>query len=163
MDKAAGDTCLIRGFLTEGLSQVLCGRFFSVIAVLCLLGMGSRVTMAQTLGQRPYVAPEPIELGFVESATGNLHLEIPMGSFPQRASSQPMKYFMAYDSNFWTITPSNVWSPASPLPFAGWRTVAHQWQSITYNIYSILCLRQYNNFQAVDNVGTVHFFPVTTA
>src|SRR5277367_1788292 len=50
-------------------------------------------------GTPPFSAPEPVEYGFTDTANGNLHLEIPLGSFPQRGSNQGLAVKLVYDSN----------------------------------------------------------------
>lgn len=48
----------------------------------------------------PNIAQIPVELGSVDSATGALHLEIPIASFPQRGGlSYNAK--LVYDSSLW--------------------------------------------------------------
>lgn len=147
--------------LTPKVASVISGNSFALVALACLLTFGSCITSAQT-GQRPFVAPEPVELGFVESATGNLHLEIPLGSFPQRASGQPARYFLAYDSNIWSISASHVWQPSGPPYYVGWRTVTSNWLSVNYTVTPIACWYYYQNFNWIDPLGVGHFFPITT-
>src|SRR5882757_6187234 len=138
-------------------------RSLPLVAVLWLLTAGSQVTKAQT-GQRPFVAPEPVELGFVESATGDLHLEFPFGSFPQRASNQPTTYRLVYDSNFWTISPSKVWQPSGFPVNGSWQTVTTLYKSITYTTTTIIahCPTTYSNFTYDDPAGIIRVFPITT-
>jgi len=53
-----------------------------------------------TAGGTPtFAAPEPVELGFTDTANGGLHLEFPLGSFPQRGSKVPLTMKLMYDSN----------------------------------------------------------------
>src|SRR2546430_2136947 len=98
MNKISGEVGFWEGLMTQGIGRYVGRKYFLLITALWIFTNGSCITKAQT-GQRPYVAPEPVELGFVESATGSLHLEIGLGSYPQRASSQPARYYLAYDSN----------------------------------------------------------------
>jgi len=132
------------------------------LSVACLFTIGSGVAKAQT-GQRPYVAPEPVELGFVENATGGLHLEIDLGTFAQRPGGRPERYFLAYDSNIWSVSPSHVWQPSGPPYYTGWRTVTPNWLSVNYTATAIpLCWTQYSNFNWIDPLGIGHNFPITT-
>jgi hypothetical protein len=36
------------------------------------------------IGRPTFTTPSPVEMGFVNLANGNLHLEIPLGSFRER-------------------------------------------------------------------------------
>lgn len=60
----------------------------------------------------------PAEMGFVDASNGNLHLEIPLGSFPQRGGSAPLIPKLIYDSHIWTVIAdgtSYVWAPINEL------------------------------------------------
>src|SRR5260221_11484124 len=54
----------------------------------------------QEPGRPTFTSMEPVELGFVNVANGNLHLEIPLASFPQRGTS-PLTFSLVYDSRIW--------------------------------------------------------------
>ncbi len=97
----------------------------STLALLCLfvalqLGPLINFAMAQDYiaqtGDPKFAVEAPVELGFVNLANGNLHLEIPLGSFPQRGG-QPFAASLVYDSRIWGPV-SGVWTPASN---GGWR------------------------------------------
>jgi len=67
-------------------------------------------------------------MGFVDTADGNLHLSIPLGSFPQRSHKQSEPVTLEYDSNIWQVNTygSTYWTPTlfnSPgvLGLGGWR------------------------------------------
>src|ERR1051325_3338367 len=47
-------------------------------------------------------SPYPAEMGVVDAASGNLHLEIPLGSFPQRGGNALVPKLL-YDSHIWTF------------------------------------------------------------
>jgi RHS repeat-associated protein len=58
-------------------------------------------------------APYPVEMGTVDAANGNLHLEIPLGSFPQRGGAAALVPKFVYDSHIWTVptdSASAVWT-----------------------------------------------------
>lgn len=112
------------------------------------------------------VAPQPVELGYVESANGVLHLEIPLGSFPQRGTNKPLTYRLVYDSNLWQIfTGISKWwvidNPASLFKTGGWYVAptsfyvdnARTWHS---------CGWTYSDFNWQDSAKVMHFFPITT-
>ena len=103
------------------------------IAAFCLTGSLGPVLQAQSYltstGMPAFAAPEPAEMGIVDAASGNLHLEIPLGSFPQRASGA-LNLKLAYDSHIWNFASDGVttsWIPLTPAtepsfgPSGGWR------------------------------------------
>ena len=62
-------------------------------------------------------ASYPAEMGMVDATTGNLHLEIPLGSFPQRGGSSLVPK-LVYDSHIWTVPTdgtSYVWTTQGAL------------------------------------------------
>lgn len=76
-------------------------------------------------GMSGFSVPEPAEMGMVDAASGNLHLEIPLGSFPQRGATA-LAPRIIYDSHIWTLPTdgtSHVWTPTEfvyALPFGTW-------------------------------------------
>ena len=61
-------------------------------------------------------AADPFELGFVNVANGNLHIEIPLASFPQRGSAPTLTYKLVYDSRIWQPVDTGsayVWQPTA--------------------------------------------------
>jgi len=101
-----------------------------VFGMICAVNVGSQVAKAQnylTAGGAPtFSAPAPIELGFTDTANGNLHLEISSGSLPQRGSKQPLTVKFLHDSNtMWTISCglSCSWQPSSFTNAWTWRVV----------------------------------------
>ena len=78
------------------------------------------------LGAPSFTTKLPVESGFINIANGNLHLEIPLGSYPQRGRAEDNIVLM-YDSSIW-VPNSGVWSPnvpstSYPLSAGGWRLV----------------------------------------
>src|SRR5215467_8864394 len=47
----------------------------------------------------------PIEHGFINLANGNLHIEIPIASYPQRSNIEARHVRLVYDSWFWIVNP----------------------------------------------------------
>ena len=162
MNKIAKVARFLRDFLIQVGPYCVGRQRFRLVAAVWLLIVSSYAVKAQT-GQKPYVAPEPVELGFVESATGSLHLEIGLGSFPERPSGRSGRYYLAYDSNIWSVSPSNVWQPSGFPFYTGWRTVTSNSLGI-YLTQSVIanCFIYYQNFNWIDPLGIGHFFPVTT-
>jgi hypothetical protein len=62
--------------------------------------VGSAQSYQTALGVPPFATTLPVENGFVDASTGNLHLEIPLGSYTQRGLS-PLKISLVYDSSIW--------------------------------------------------------------
>ena len=127
--------------------------------------LSTQLSKGQEVGFRPPIAPEPVELGFVENASGDLHLEIPLGSFPQRAAKTPVTYRYIYDSSIWTVNPiQHVWM-VNPVT-AGQEGVWHLASTSALNVYySALydgSLVTYFDFLWLDASGTEHQFPITT-
>src|SRR5260370_23432160 len=86
---------------------------FVCFAVLCWASWGSRAAQAQSYlsasGAPPFAAPEPIELGFTDTANGSFHGEIPIASIPQRATKQPLQIKFVYNSSgIWSISCLNT-------------------------------------------------------
>jgi RHS repeat-associated protein len=91
---------------------------WSVLAAICA-GTFGNVLQAQNYltatGVPSFATPYPAEMGTVDASTGSLHLEIPLGSFPQRGGAAPLVPKLLYDSNIWKAVPvdgvSAVWNP----------------------------------------------------
>lgn len=102
-----------------------------VTGALCLLGPLAAPLEAQnyltSTGTPSFAAPYPAEMGIVDAASGNLHLEIPLQSFPQRGR-ETFTLQLEYDSHIWSIQPNGAgfsWWPAyypGYLANGGWRT-----------------------------------------
>jgi RHS repeat-associated protein len=103
------------------------GRFLrfvlrALIGGLALLGVLGTVLQAQnyltSTGDPGFGMPYPAEMGTVDAATGNLHLEIPLGSFTQRGTSAAFVPKLLYDSHIWTVPTdgmSRVWTTQGSL------------------------------------------------
>lgn len=61
----------------------------------------------------------PIENGFINVANGNVHMEIPVGSQPQRGG-RPLTEAVVYDSRIWTIVNSGTTYSFQPASGGGW-------------------------------------------
>jgi hypothetical protein len=137
------------------------------LAIILLQVVVPRMGVAQTFltgqSQRLATAPEPTELGYVEAANGLLHLEIPLGAFPQRGSGDLLTYQLVYDSSVWTINSSSAWTPSpQPLLGAGW----HQTPQVTFAPVPVVttnsCATTRTDFNWTDPAGAAHFFAVKT-
>ncbi len=147
------------------------GILLFIVCILCLLGPGVRPVRGQAadpladLGIPPFSVNLPVENGWISAATGNLHLEIPMGSFPQR-SGPPITLALVYDSAIWVNQNGCCWMPAS-----GWKFVnSAVANSASYNyIQGRVCVKDgadesdtYNHFYWVDPYGNTRNFNITT-
>ena len=61
----------------------------------------------------------PIENGFINVANGNVHMEIPIGSQPQRGSL-PLTETLVYDSRIWAIVNTGTSPSFQPSSTNGW-------------------------------------------
>jgi RHS repeat-associated protein len=95
--------------------------FWVIVLALCVIGPFCDVLTAQnyltSTGVSGFSAPYPAEMGTVDASSGNLHLEIPLGSFPQRGGGT-LAPKLIYDSHIWTFPTdgvSKVWTTQGQL------------------------------------------------
>lgn len=75
------------------------------------------------IGAPTFTTALPVELGFLNAANGNLHLTVPLGSFPQRGSV-PFAAGLVYDSSIW-LNGGTSWQPTNvPNSWGGWRMIS---------------------------------------
>jgi RHS repeat-associated protein len=136
------------------------------------------VDYLQALGLPPFSTQLPVEQGYISAANGNLHLEIPMGSFPQRGGKQLTMGF-TYDSSIWDGT-CCAWLPQN-VPFTGqwnvdafdggWQVkISPESQGATYNMRDgLFCssagMAEWTNFEGwtwTGPDGTTHAFHIAT-
>jgi YD repeat-containing protein len=100
-------------------------------------------------------------MGTVDAASGNLHLEIPLGYYPQRGGSTT-ELKIAYDSHIWSIQPGSnpFWMPYNaPLELlnGGWYvSVSGAWLATTSPQYPNCTFDQ----EIWSPNGTAHWFHV---
>ena len=146
-----------------------CNRSVGRLAILCvLLLMPFCRGECQTgylfqLGTPPFTAAEPVENGIINLSNGNLRLEIPVGTFPQRGGTVLTPKFV-YNSRMWSMVntgTSAVWTPANPwTSFSGFPAgIAN---TSTYVRCGSSGYYVYSNFTFTDENGTSHPFLVTT-
>jgi RHS repeat-associated protein len=108
-------------------------RTFLFVTLALFLGPTAPVVRGQntanSIGIPPFSAMEPIENGYINMANGGVHLEVPLGSFPQRGGRK-IKASLMYDSNIWIDYAYVGWYPYnvdsgynSGLSLGGWRLV----------------------------------------
>jgi hypothetical protein len=156
-----------------GTINVSCWLMAAVPAALIIFSLSQNVfaqDYLQALGTPTFTSAEPVELGFVNTANGNLHLEIPVASFPQRGS-KPLTYKFVYDSRIWVQSGGSGWSTNTPTgaQWTGWRFVpSAAMGTVGFNSSTTMCGSNppqgdttLNGFywQAPD--GTTHYFGVS--
>ncbi len=141
------------------------------LALFSLLGPFCQSARAQDplnqIGAPTFSTTLPVELGSVNVSNGNLHLEIPLGSFPQRGG-RSLSASLLYDSRIWKVDSSSKWQPTNvPGGLGGWRVVTSataQGTGIFYTPFSAQCSggtsswTRYDNFSWVQPDGSVRTF-----
>jgi RHS repeat-associated protein len=99
---------------------------------LCVLTVADSLAAQQysyAYGTNPWTVPVPVAGGFVDAANGNLHIEIPIASIPERGHV-PFTAKLVYDSHIWQaayVNQSLTWQPTNvignPVAWSGWRLV----------------------------------------
>lgn len=153
----------------DGLIRSLAAPVCIFLASLCPKSAVAQDFM-QAIGHPTFSSSEPVELGSVDVANGNLHLEIMLGSYPQRGG-RTLTYKLVYDSRIWNH-PTNVsWSPNTwANPMGGWRFVssADSGGPVGFSTWSTQCGSggaggSYNFYWTAPD-GTIRYFPnVTTS
>jgi len=145
-------------------------RMAAILAVLIIISLSHQMfaqDYLQAVGTPVFTSAEPVELGSVNAANGNLHLEIPIASFPQRGL-KPLTYKFVYDSRIWVQSGGSGWYPnTTASPWLGWRFVTSaDMGTMGNNSYLNFCgnnppqadeIMNYFYWQAPD--GTIHNFP----
>ncbi|HKW76518.1 MAG TPA: hypothetical protein VJN64_13400, partial [Terriglobales bacterium] len=121
-------------------------------------------------GTPTFTTALPVEMGFTNVANGNLHLEIPLASFPQRGRLV-YNARLVYDSLIWKIS-GGAWQATNvPNSMGGWRLLTGgESGTVTYTTVSKACdtpppIRYrtlYSNFIWTAPNGTKHRFPIST-
>jgi len=158
------------------------GRGWKPLLLLVILGWILGPNVASVWGQATdpldsIVVPTfpttiPVEMGYINPANGNLHLEIPLGSFTERGGHQ-VKFSYNYDSGFWYPNghgAGSLWGGA-PYPLAQLISTSNRHGSVDYvqqdqgtpcSLDGIYKYSYYNNWVYVDANGGVHSFPIRT-
>lgn len=135
-------------------------------------------TYLQSIGVPPFATQIPVEGGWIDAANGDLHIEIPLGSFPQRGGGAN-QVFLMYDSAIWMIDPTvnSTWQPNNVrnthggVSLGGWRVVTKReagflnysetdtgWCPATASSY----WATYSPWIWTGPDGTQHSFPAST-
>lgn len=146
-----------RGFVGLAILAVLCGPTVTRV------GAQGYLT---NIGVPTYTTSVPVESGSVDLQNGDLHLSIPIGSFPQRAG-RTLNYAFVYDSSIWHTPsgwqPTNVPNATGGASWGGWRLVSSGDAgsvSFDWNNYGGLYISDEFNWTAPD--GTSHDFNIET-
>lgn len=148
-----------------------------VFTLVLILSAACKPVLAQDLtnylwqlGTPSAATTQPVELGYVNLGNGNLHLEIPLGTFPQKGNSAPLSFALVYDSRIWWNSGSgSVWTPRNfstlqdsrnwlgAARWGGWRLVASTAGSlqIAQSIDTLECLPQV--YDSSGNVITGYY------
>ncbi|WP_348260991.1 RHS repeat-associated core domain-containing protein [Telmatobacter sp. DSM 110680] len=147
------------------------GIFCSMLAI-AVVPLAKAQGYLTAIGNYNFSQHVPVELGYYDPSTGDMHLVIPLGSWPQRGGSA-LGAALVYDSRIWFIN-NNTWQPTNiPNSSGGWRfqTVpVHSGGSPTHSTTIANCpggspgqrYTYYNNFAWSDSTGEVHAFPILT-
>lgn len=144
--------------------------FFAAIAWLfgpTVVRVHAQLNYLTVIGKSSPDAILPVENGYVDAATGNLHLEVPLGSFPQRGLPT-LTAKLIYDSRIWQIV-NGVWQPTNVANSqGGWRFILTGGPgSVSYSTYpwndghgNYGNTYAYFTWTAPDS--TIHSFPFKT-
>lgn len=150
--------------------------FVFAISLMWLLAFSATTLKAQgdplqAIGIQPLSGQLPVPNGSVNISNGNLHLEFPVVSLPQRGA-RPLEITIVYDSNLWYQQSSNVWghrSGAVGTALAGWNMYSNldggSWGTVQpHDICHIDGMEAYDTYSnwvytGPDNV--THSFPTT--
>lgn len=110
---------------------------------------------------------QPVEGGSIDLSNGNLHVEIPVGTYKQRGGSILRQSF-TYDSRIWQITTNGSSQAWGQDTSAGWHIqLGFSNQDVTMDNTSVPCgsgsYTLYNNYRWTDEHRTAHFFPISIA
>jgi hypothetical protein len=110
---------------------------------LCAARSASAQSYYTAFGQYPWSVPSPVKGGYVDLADGNLHLEIPIASMPERGAN-PFTAEVAYESHIWqqvTASGSTSWQPTNVAnSWGGWRMVeTGNPGGVSFTFSTILC------------------------
>src|SRR5579859_2251305 len=136
--------------------------FFSIASLFTTIAQGQNYLTST--GSPSFSAPVPVELGSVDAASGNLHLSIPLGSFPQRGTSQPQGFTLEYDSGLWIPVALSLsttqWEINDQVPgwiLGGWY---YSFEASGSSISSEVTQGCWTDFTWPDQNGTPHSFHV---
>jgi RHS repeat-associated protein len=163
--------------------------FLFVCVIAWLLGPNAATVRGQSadpltaIGIPPFSAQIPVENGYINAGSGGVHLEFPLGTFPQRGGRQ-FKAVLTYDSAIWQegtgLSPDNStfhqFFTSSNTYDAGWnyvtsadgggpiRFTSQHWSYAicTHQTPNAIEYTYYKGWTWRDPRGGTHLFPITT-
>jgi RHS repeat-associated protein len=146
------------------------------LLLICLGRIATAQDYLSQTGSPTFSVAQPLQYGFVNLANGNVHLEIPLASAPQRGNLA-FSAKMVYDSRIWQIVKVGgnlLWKPTNiPNSISGWRfatsadpgTVTFDGTQITKGCNDVdnPTVVNYVDFIWTSPDGTSRKFPVATA
>jgi RHS repeat-associated protein len=168
--------CEMPGLSTANRVPAVFQNLISRVAWLLLLMMFAVVCSAQDYisqtGSPAFSVNQPVVFGFVNLANGNIHLEIPIASAPQRGELA-FAVKLVYDSRIWQAVNAGgslLWKPTNvPNSMGGWRVVSSANPgAVTFDSSPESCgganlLLHFTNFVWQSPDGTRRKFPISTA
>ena len=142
---------------------------FTAVLLFAITSQSANAQYTTATGTPTFTTAIPVEMGFTNVANGNLHIEIPLASFPQRGSLI-YNARLVYDSLIWKID-GTAWKPTNiPNSMGGWRLITGgEPGTISSVARSNPCDTQppqyrtvYTNFKWTAPDGTSHTFPIYT-
>jgi RHS repeat-associated protein len=128
------------------------------MAIALVLGIGTSLRAQSYLtstGTPSFAAPYPVEMGLVDAASGNLHLEIPLASYPQRGGTTA-NIKLSYDSHIWGIYNDGTTAVWTTLQ-GSWNLVFPRWSLGNAYPASTYCTF---DIPVLEPNGTQHWFHV---
>jgi len=153
---------------------------FLCVACCFLIGTGTVVISAQDDYLRDIGIPRfslqlPVEQGYINAGNGDLHLEIPLGTFPQRGG-HPVTVAIMYDSAIWAPINNTTWTPnsirGSDILRGGWRVVTSgdpgtvDYDTVDRYVCNIDLapgVQDFKNWTWTSTQGTTHRFAIVTS
>src|SRR6266571_7285856 len=141
---------------------------FAITVIFLLPCIGRAQTYLNATGVPTFSTLSTVENGFVNLGNGNLHLEIDLGTFPQRGKVR-LAAKLVYDSRIWQVV-NGAWQPTNVANSqGGWRFVTTADPgAVTETSTSTVCngtqvIQTWQTFVWTDPVGTQRVFPITTS
>jgi hypothetical protein len=141
--------------------------FAIIVAVMSFAYSASGQTYLNATGFPTFSTTAKVENGSVNLSTGNLHLEIDLGTFPQRGKTK-FTAKLVYDSRIWQVV-NGAWQPTNVANSqGGWRFVTTADPgAVTQSLTSTVCngtqvIQTWQSFTWTEPNGTQRVFPITT-
>ena len=153
-------------------------QILSLLMMVACIGTAGQAQYLLETGTPTFATTEPVPMGFINIANGNLHIEIPIATVPQRGG-RPFVAKMVYDSRIWKIVdtgssqswqPTNVYGTSPPTIAAppGWRFLATDRTVVTQDAILNQCTYQgspynwyqFQNYKFIDTSGITRRFPL---